>query len=100
MNVVALLCSLLINSCEEQLGYSKLLILLHDVVPVNITCTVGVKGSAPSLAPDQPTLLQGTRYCFDPKFRGVEAFGPLCIKLANSCTDCFLYIDTNGKQLA
>ena len=100
MGAGALLCSLLINACEEQLGYSKPLILLHDAVPVNVSCAVGANASAPPLAPDQPTLLQGTRYCFDPKFRGVEAFGPLCIELANSCIDCSLYVDTNGKQLA
>jgi len=47
------LCSLLINACEMQLGYSKPLIFLHDAVPVNVTCTVGANGSAPSSAPDQ-----------------------------------------------
>ena len=74
MGAGALLCSCRINAFEEQLGYSKPLILLHDIVLINVTCAVGVKGSAPSLAPDQPTLLQGTRYCFDLKFRDVEAF--------------------------
>ena len=96
----AALCLLLINAREKQLGYSKPLILFHDGVPVNVTCAVGANGSAHSSTPDQPTLLQGTRYCFDSKFRGVEAFGPLCIELANSCTDCSLYINKNGKQLA
>ena len=100
MGAGAVLCSLLINACEKQLGYSKPLILLHDTVPVNVTCAVGANGSVPSSAPDQPPLLQGTWYCFDSKFHGVEAFGPLCIELANSCTDCSLYIDTNGKHLA
>ena len=61
MGAGALLCSLLINTSEEQLGYSKPLILLHDAVPVNVTRAVGIKGSVPSLAPDQPTLLQGPR---------------------------------------
>ena len=100
MGAGAALCSLLINACEKQLGYSKSLILLHDGVPVNVTCAVGANGSAPSSAPNQPTHLQGTRYCFDSKFRGMEAFGPLCIELTNSCTDCSLYIDENGKQFA
>ena len=68
MGAGAALCSLLINTCEKQLGYSKPLILLRGGVPVNITCAVGANGSAPSSAPDQPTLLQGTRYCFDSKF--------------------------------
>ena len=85
------------NAYKEQLRYSKPLVLLHDAVPVNVACANGVNASAPSLAPDQPTLLQGTHYRFDPKFCGVEAFGPLCIELANSCIVCSLYIDTNNK---
>jgi hypothetical protein len=100
MGVGAALCSLLINACENQLGYSKPLVLLHDGVSVNATCAVGVNGSAPASAPDQPFLLPGTRYCFDSKFRGVDGFGPLCIALADSCTDCSLYIDQNGKTSA
>ena len=100
MGVGAALCSLLINACENQLGYSKPLVLLHDGVSVNATCAVGVNGSAPASAPDQPFLLPGTRYCFDSKFRGVDAFGPLCIELANSCTDCSLYINQNGKKVS
>jgi len=92
MGVGAALCSLLINACENQLGYSKPLVLLHDGVSVNATCAVGVNGSAPASAPDQPFLLPGTRYCFDSKFRGVDGFGPLCIALADSCTDCLLLL--------
>ena len=42
MGVGAALCSLLINACENQLGYSKPLVLLHDGVSVNATCAVGV----------------------------------------------------------
>ena len=100
MGAGAALCLLLINACENQLGYSKPLMLLHDGVSVNATCAVGANGSAPTSAPDQPFLLPETRYCFDSKFRGVDAFGPLCIELANSCTDCSLYIDQNGKKVA
>ena len=100
MGVGAALCSLLINTCENQLGYSKPLILLHDGVSVNATCAVGANGSAPASAPDRPFLLQGTRCCFDSVFCGVDAFRPLCIELANRCTDYSLYIDENGKQSA
>ena len=100
MGIGAALCSLLINACENQLGYNKPLMLLHDGVSVNATCAVGANGSAPASAPDQPFLLQGTRYCFDSRFWAVDDFGPLCIELANSCTDCSLYIDQNGKKFA
>ena len=86
MGAGAALCSLIIKACEDHLGYTKPLILLHDTVPVNVSCAVGATPSSPPLAPDQPaSYLQFTRYCFDPKFRGEEAFGPLCVVLANSC---------------
>ena len=45
MGAGAARCSLLINACEKQLGYSKSLILLHDGVPVNVTSAVGANGS-------------------------------------------------------
>lgn len=94
MGAGVVLCSLLINVCEEQLGYSKLLILLHDAIPVNVSCAVGANAFAPYLAPDHPTLLQGACSYFGPKCRSEEVFWPLCIELAKSCIDCSLFIIT------
>ena len=99
MGAGAALCLLIIKACEDHLGYTKPLILLHDTVPVNVSCAVGATPSAPPLAPDQPaSYLQFSRYCFDPKFCGEEAFGPLCVELANSCLDCSLLVQLKGAS--
>jgi hypothetical protein len=54
MGAGAALCLLIINACEDHLGYSKPLNLSHRDVTINAACAVGDHPSSPPLSHGHP----------------------------------------------
>lgn len=100
MGIDTELCQSILKECEDALHYSKPLMVKHGDTKYDVTCAVGEHAARPANdVPDQPQQFpKHTHYCFDEKYTGVDKFDDLAKMLAESCSDCSLYVQKKGKK--